>query len=395
MGSKGLRDLFGVPELPLSLKVVVTERRLMAYQLLTTKYLYRSPRERQRRFHVRINHLSFQNFAPVLLVLAIGLFCSIQGQTNSVATASIAPEQQTAKPTVVLQSERGAPPVAGPTNLLCGGFIQYAPAPNDRQIVGGEEEQEQRVYSQGDYVYINTGARDGVREGEEFLVVRPRGQYQSKRSSKSGWLGVYTQEVGIIRVVKVKDVVSVAMVKVSCDNLLLGDLLRAAPQRVAPLARAYSKFDRFADPSGKQNGRIVLARDGREILSKDQVVFIDLGSEDNVKPGDYLTIYRPVGHGNITHYRDDEVSVAATSGFESEEYKGGQFSNKSQRVKEANTTGIYGPTVSTPGIWAKRPPMPRKIVGELVVLSVQQRTATAVITVVAQEILTGDFVEVQ
>lgn len=344
---------------------------------------------------MRINHLSFRSFAPVLLLLSLGFYCSVEAQTSVVSSASVAPEQQTTKPTVVLQSQRGPVPVAGSNNLLCGGFIQYAPAPNDRQIVGAEEEQEQQAYAQGDYVYINTGARDGVREGEEFVVVRPRGQYQSKRSGKSGWLGVYTQEVGIVRVVKVKDQVSVALVKMACDNLLLGDLLRAAPQRAAPLARADSKFDRFAEPSGKQNGRIVLARDGREVLSRDQIVFIDLGTEDNVKPGDYLTIYRPVGHGNITHYRDYDVSSAAISGFESEEYKGGQFSNKVQRVKEANTTGIYGPTVSIPSVKSNRPPMPRKIVGEMVVLSVQQRTATAVITVVAQEILTGDFVEVQ
>ena len=344
---------------------------------------------------MRINHLSFRNFAPVLLLLALGFCCSVEAQSSGVATASAQPEQQTSKPTVVVVSPRAAMGIAGSNNLLCGGFIQYAPAPNDRQIVGGEEEQEQTIFSQGDYVYINTGARDGVLEGQEFLVIRPRGQFEAKRSSKSGFLGVYTQEVGIVRVVKVKDQVSVALVKFSCDNLLPGDLLRAAPQRVAPLPRAGSVFDRFAEPSGKQHGRIVLARDGREVLSRDQIVFIDLGSEDNVKPGDYLTIYRPLGHGNITHFRDYNISSAADSGFESEEYKGGQFSSKSQRVENPNNTGIYGPTVSTPEIQSKRPPMPRKNVGEMIVLSVQQRTATAVITIVAQEILTGDYVEVK
>jgi hypothetical protein len=39
--------------------------------------------------------------------------------------------------------------------------------------------------------------------------------------------------------------------------------------------------------------------------------------------------------------------------------------------------------------------MPRKVVGEMIVLTVQERTATAVITQVAQEIHTGDFVELQ
>jgi hypothetical protein len=39
--------------------------------------------------------------------------------------------------------------------------------------------------------------------------------------------------------------------------------------------------------------------------------------------------------------------------------------------------------------------MPRKIVGEMVVLDVQQRTATAVITRIASEVHTGDWVEIQ
>jgi hypothetical protein len=39
--------------------------------------------------------------------------------------------------------------------------------------------------------------------------------------------------------------------------------------------------------------------------------------------------------------------------------------------------------------------MPRKIVGEIVVLDVNVRTATAIITRVAAEVHTGDWVEIQ
>lgn len=342
---------------------------------------------------MRINHLVYRSCAAVLLLCACGLFYSAGAQTSGNMPPGSAPQQ--AKPTVMLPDQKGAQPVTGKDNLYCGGFIQYAPAPNNLQIVGGEEEQEQRVYSLGDYVYINAGAQDGVREGQEYTVVRPRGQFKTKLSKKKGWLGVYTQELGALRVIDVKEHVSVALVTQTCDNLLLGDLLRGMSQRVAPPQRPAEKLDRFADPSGKQKGRIVLARDTREALSKDQVVFIDLGSEDNVRPGDYLTIYRPVGKGNITRIHDEEVTPTANSGFQSDIFRGGKFSNKAQRVKDANTTGIFGPTVTTPEITDSRPRLPRKIVGEMVILSVQQRTATAVITTVAQEVHTGDYVEVK
>lgn len=337
---------------------------------------------------MRINHLFSRGCAALLLLLACGLCASANAQTGR-------PRPQ-ATPAVVMPERKDPPPVTGRTNLYCTGFIQYAPAPNDFQIVGGVEEQTKRVYGEGDYIYINGGAQQGVRVGQEYIVVRPRGQWKSKLSKKKGWLGVYTQEVGTLRVLRVKDQVSLAEVTSSCgDTLLLGDLLRAQPQRVAPYRRPEETLDRFADPSGKQTGRIVLARDAREMISRDQVVFIDLGTEDNVKPGDYLTIYRPLGKGNITHFRDEEITPTANGGFESDVFKGGKFSNKAQRVKDANGTGIFGPMVTSPDILHKRPRMPRKIVGELVILSVQQRTASAVITRVAQEVHTGDYVEVQ
>jgi hypothetical protein len=65
------------------------------------------------------------------------------------------------------------------------------------------------------------------------------------------------------------------------------------------------------------------------------------------------------------------------------------------RTRDPNAFSVYEPTVTTTEIKKNRPEVPRKVVGELVVTNVQQRTATAVITRVAQEVHTGDFVEMQ
>lgn len=295
-------------------------------------------------------------------------------------------------------SARVAAVNAGERDLGCAGFIEYAPAPISLEIVGGEQEQEQRVYAEGDYVFINAGGQQGIRADQEFAVVRPRGQFTTKLTKKKGWLGVYTQEIGRLRVTEVKNQVSVALVTGSCETILLGDLLRAAtPPRSLEQSsgRAAIELDRFADENGKQTGRIVLTRDGREMITGNQIVFIDLGREDQIKPGDYLTIYRPAGTGNITRFRDEEVTPAANGGFESDRFRGGKFSNKAQRVKQPNETGIFGPTVTTPDVKRRRPSVPRKIVGEIVILRTEARTATAVITRVTQEVHTGDLVELQ
>jgi hypothetical protein len=344
---------------------------------------------------VPTSKLIFRTFLASSLLAFCASFSTASAQTVAASVNTPPPAPQATPIKITLPEDKGPTRVAGSNELYCGGFIQYAPAPNKLQIVGGEQEQEQYSYAQGNYVYINAGRDQGVVVGQEFSVVRPRGQFTSDFTRKKGWLGVYTQELGQLRVVDVKERVSVAVVTYSCEMMLLGDLLRAANTRVAPFVRNEVELDRFADPTGKQNGRIVLSRDGREAPSVNQIVFIDLGTEDNIKPGDYFTIYRRVGTGNVARFRDEEVTPTAVNGFESERYKGGKFSNKAQRVQDANTTGVYGPTVTSPDVKESRPPLPRKIVGELVILSVQQRTATAVITRVAQEVHTGDFVELQ
>jgi len=279
----------------------------------------------------------------------------------------------------------------------CGGFIEYAPRDYRLEVVGAEQEQEQRIYAQGDYVFINAGTDVSLRPGQEFAVIRPRGQFKSQFSRKDGFLGVYTQEVARLRLTEVRERTSVALITTSCESVLTGDQLRGSYSAIAPALRPEAQLAQFIDPeTGKQQGRIVLARDGREALSRSQIVFIDLGAEDNVKAGDFLTIYRPIGKGNITRFRDTEIAVSSSEGFESDVFKGGKYSNQAQRAKRPNNTGVFGaPTVKTPEIRDRRPALPRKVVGEIVITDVQRRTATAVITRVAQEIHTGDYVIAQ
>jgi hypothetical protein len=338
--------------------------------------------------HTRKHFSRPSGLAALLFALCFAL-APVEAQTNATNSANqTKASAPVAPPTPLL--------AATETELICGGYIEYAPNYNGFEVVGGEQEQEKPAFSVNDLVFINAGSQQGVKVGQEFQVVRPRGQFTSKWSRKSGWLGVYTQEIGRLRVTVVKENVSVALVTSECNDLiLLGDLLRGVPYRVSPPVGETGDIDRFADPSGKQKGRIVLARDGRELLSRDQVVYVDLGKEDNVKEGDRLTIYRPTGTGDISRFREEEVTPTANYGFESERFRGGKFSIKAQRVQDPNRNGIHGPMVTTHKTERRRPPMPRKIVGEMVILNVQARTATAVITRVAQEIHTGDFVEVK
>lgn len=346
---------------------------------------------------MRTNQLFQRSLALVVMTAACALFQATHAQTSDVAQSRSQQQQpRPALPTVEAPRAQPTQPVAGQTDLYCAGFIQTGPMSNLFEIVGAEQEQEQHTFSQGNVVIINAGAQQGVREGQEFAVVRPRGKFKTAWTKKTGSLGIYYQELGRLRVRDVKANVSVAVVTNSCEMMRFGDLLAPVPQRVAPLARSYeTPLDHFSDPTGKQTGRVVYVRDGREMPSRSSVVFIDLGAEDNIRPGDYFTIYRPLGTGNLRPVNVQEVQANTSPGFGSEQYKGGEFSNNSMRAGESKP-GVYDRApITTPEIKATRPAMPRKVVGELVVLSVEGRTATAVITRVTQEVHTGDFVELQ
>jgi hypothetical protein len=164
------------------------------------------------------------------------------------------------------------------------------------------------------------------------------------------------------------------------------------PQRTSPLFKDRPALDRFADASGKASGRLFMARDNIEVIARDQVVYVDLGAEDNVKVGDYLTVFRHLGKGNLFQPADGETIPASSYGYESDEYKGGTFSNAAPRRAGDNAGGS---SVSQKDAKSGRPSGLRKVVGELVVINVKERTATAVVVRTGQEIHTGDWVEIQ
>jgi hypothetical protein len=281
--------------------------------------------------------------------------------------------------------------IAERNNLYCAGYVQTAPIDPSMEIVGGHEEQDHYMYAQNNVVYLNAGVKKGIKEGDVLSVFRPRGKVSSK-FSKKGNLGFYVQEVGAVEVIRVKDDTSIAVVKTSCDNFLLGDLVRPWEKRSSPMFTERPALDRYAEPSGKAVGRLFMARDGVEMVTRDNIVYVDLGSEDNVKEGDLLTVFRPIGKGNLFIPADNDTVAASNVGFETSTFRGGQFSNQAPR-RSGDQAG--GRTESQGNAKDKRPSQLRKVVGELVVLNVKERTATAVVVRTGNEIHTGDYVEVQ
>lgn len=327
--------------------------------------------------------MNFQVFFKRSIVIVFGGVCVL---------SSIASAQRRQPDSVKVLVEPAKPmTVASRNNLYCAGYVQFSPIDTANKVVGGVEEQEKFIYAQNDVLYINMGSNKGVNVGDLMAVVRPRGKVETRWTKKDD-LGFYVQEVGAVEVIRVKNEVSVVRVKTSCDNFLLGDLVQPMPQRSSPLHQAQGPLDLYPDPSGKAMGRVFMARDGQEVLTRDQIVYVDLGADNNVQIGDRLTVFRPLGEGNLFISDEDESVSARDEGFQGYDYRGGKFSNQAARKSGDRARGRV---VTTEKAKEDRPANLRKVVGEMVILNVKEKTATAVITRTAQEIHTGDWVEVQ
>ena len=291
---------------------------------------------------------------------------------------------------VIMPGESKPASVARGSNLYCAGYIQQSAMATGNRIVGGDDEADKYNYDERDFMYINMGANKGVSVGDVFSVVRPRGQVHSRWTRKND-IGYYVQEVGALEVIKVKAEVSVARIKSSCDSFLLGDIVQLTAKRDSPLVEKRPALDLFSDPSGKARGRVLMSRDGAEMLTRDFIAYVDLGADDNVQIGDRLTVFRPLGKGNLFEYPQKEEVPTRDYGFHSDVYAGDKFSNQAARKSGDKADGN---TVMTRDAKKGRPEL-RKVVGEAIVLNVKERTATVVITRTAQEIHTGDWVEIQ
>ena len=334
-------------------------------------------------------------------IIAISWRNDLQAQTTVQPPVDPAPtNQQRSAPQVIMPTNNAAPKVAGRSTLYCAGYIKYQRFTDVPEIVGAEEEQEQRDFTDGEVVYINWGSRHGIKVGDRFQIVRPRGEVKGVFKKKKGFLGIFVQEIGTVEVFKVQENTAIAQITFSCATAKLGDLLTRMPYRESPVEKSGLALDRFADPTGKQFGRLMMARDGRELLARSDVIYIDLGAEDKLSAGDYLTIYRPVGGGTVTHMDNEEMARGRSKGFQSDSYRGGGFGIQAQRAKEntafRDANGYYRfRPITSKEVKSGRPDLPRKIIGEAVIIDVQTRTATAVITRVTSEAHTGDWVEIQ
>ncbi|HSB10566.1 MAG TPA: hypothetical protein VLM38_13845 [Blastocatellia bacterium] len=277
------------------------------------------------------------------------------------------------------QSSNQKQPVASYSDIYCTGFISDVAPRVDLQVVGAEQENLKATFAQGDVVFLNRGRRAGIQPGAVYSIIRPLGEMNHPFTKKR--LGHLVREVGMLRVIEVGDQTSTAEITVSCDTVEFGDLLKPYEEIQGPNAGEARPLPRYGEGSGGTTGQIVMSPGFHENLSANRVVFIDLGTRQDVHPGDVFTIYREIGRREgLTNVPQDKIVKDRSSGYESERLRGG-------------THSIQGTRVSAEQVLRERPPLPRKVLGELVVIRTEKGTSVAMITRTTAEVQIGDMIE--
>jgi hypothetical protein len=253
--------------------------------------------------------------------------------------------------------------------VYCSGFITDDRVPWDVRLISGEESAGKIVFTSGDYVYINRGAAQGVRVGDRFSIVRPDQdpnlvpwfKWQGKLLKA---MGVQYVDAGQVQITTVHPNVSTGIVKFSCDYMQRGDIALPMIERPTPPFKPAEKFDKFAPVSGKSVGMLVAGREFTEVFGKNSTVYVNLGTNQGVKLGDYLRVFRYEG------------STAETS----ENFPDFQYS-------------MYG-FGSTP-VKYKWNDIPRNVIGEGIVMNVTHNACTIFVTYSKLALYAGDYVEIE
>jgi hypothetical protein len=273
-----------------------------------------------------------------------------------------------------ITSAQDSAPVGSATNspdytaVNCSGFISDK-VPDDIRLVSGEQSNPKVTFSHGDYVYINRGRDKGVQVGDRFSVIRPDKdpmdvpwfKWQQKLIKA---MGQPYLDAGQLRVVNVQPNVSIAEVGFSCGYLQRGDIVRPYVERPSPPFKDASAFDHFAPVSGKRVAMVVAGPDYTQLYGKNSTVYVNLGSNQSVRLGDYFRVFRY--QGTLTE------TVPQTKGYQ---YK------------------MYG-FGTTPAKYEWKD-LPREVLGEGVVINEGPNACTVLITYSAIDIHAGDYVEIE
>jgi hypothetical protein len=145
------------------------------------------------------------------------------------------------------------------------------------------------MFGPGDAMIVSAGTSHGVQKGQQYFVRRPVHDSSSKQPKVGALYGVHT--AGWVTIVDAKDTMAVATVTHACDGILEGDYLEPFVAPVLPSSALTGA------PDYEHPGRILLADERRQTGYPGLVMLMNRGSDDGVRGGQMVSIYRETLNG--------------------------------------------------------------------------------------------------
>jgi hypothetical protein len=283
---------------------------------------------------------------------------------GTLATSASFPIQRILKPTYA--------------DVYCAGFISRQSLPDSNYVSGGLETPQTTKYSNGELVYLRGSGYSAGAQYEIIRALRDINEYEMFPGQRK-LLKATGQAYGVIgrvRVIDTRSKLAVAQVEYSCDPINPGDT--AIPFAEKPMVAFHPplRFDRFLPTGSKISGRIVMGKDFDSEFGTGQKVYLNVGANQGVKVGDYFRAVR--------HYEEDLKDPVDSLSFKaaiSEDTQKKQPSFDPGRFEKGN-----GPVIHVRDL-------PRRAVGEIVVIGTTPTTATGMIVFAMEDVHAGDGVE--
>jgi hypothetical protein len=310
----------------------------------------------------------------LLLLLCLTVAAAAQ-QPDSTPADQAAP-QNTEVTTGTFPIER----VQTPTNadLYCGGFVNKELVPNAKFVAGGLESPNTTKFATNDTIFL---AGQGYEAGQRYQIVRELvdpNKYELFAGQRSMLkaMGQPYSELGWVRIIDTRGKMALARVEFSCESISPGDIAIPFVEKPAIGYHLPERFDRFRPSNGSASGRIVLAKEFDLLLGNGSKVYMNVGASQGIKVGDYLRAVRTYE----ADLRDpvDSLSFKASATEDTQRYPPSIQGHMFSKTK--------GPSIQVGD-------MPRRAIGEIVVINTTPTTATGMIVFSLEDVHVGDGVE--
>lgn len=263
-------------------------------------------------------------------------------------------------------------------DVYCAGFINKQTLPDANYVEGGLQTPGTTKFVRGDVVYLRGSGYTLGAQYEIIRALRDINEYEmfpgQRKLLKA--TGQPYEEIGRVRVVDNRSKAAIALIEYSCDPINPGDT--AIPFAEKPMVTFHPplRFDRFMPSSSKVSGRVVMGKDFDSEVGTGQKIYMNVGSNQGVKVGDYFRAVR--NYDEDLHDPVDSLSFKAA------------ISEDTQKKQPSFDPGLWeksnGPVIHVRDL-------PRRAVGEIVVIGTTPTTATGMIVFAMEDVHAGDGVE--